>query len=132
MHGPGLVAPALIIRSSGSVGPTLLFIAVLIVVGLIIIQVQIRKQYATHSRLDPEDALMAAARAYGGGQSFRDAAGDLSLPFRDGILSVSAEPDGMGGSEVHIWLSSYAFLQTNGFQVLHYRHEVKKLMRAVA
>ena len=65
MHGPGLVAPALIIRSSGSVGPTLLFIAVLIVVGLIIIQVQIRKQYATHSRLDPEDALMAAARAYG-------------------------------------------------------------------
>ena len=62
MHGPGLVAPALIIRSSGSVGPTLLFIAVLIVVGLIIIQVQIRKQYATHSRLDPEDALMAGVR----------------------------------------------------------------------
>jgi hypothetical protein len=105
------------------------FIA-LIVAVLIVVQILIRKHFVFNSSLCPQDALRAAAGAIGGGQSYIDASGALSIPLTDTrILSVHAEPYG-SGSIVEVWLSSYDFLNANGFQVIGYRSRAKRIKNA--
>lgn len=103
---------------------------VLLLAIVILVQFQIRKQYHFPSNLDPETALQAAARGAGGGSSFIDAAGQLSVPYRNGIMSVAAEPT-PEGSMVHVWLSEYPFWGANGFQVMGYQRAVKRVRRSV-
>ena len=100
-----------------------------IVVVLILVQVQIRKQHHFDSPLPPEAVIASVSRAVGGGSAYRDATGDLSIPFNGGILSVAIEPAG-AGSSLHVWLSQYNFLAANGFQVLAYRNRVAKIRNA--
>lgn len=105
---------------------------VVIVIVLVIVQVLIRKHYIFGSRLDPASALRAAAGAIGGGESYFDASGALSIPLGRGrILSVAAEPQGTG-SKVEVWLSSYDFINANGFAVIGYQGKAKRIMRACA
>lgn len=108
------------------------FIAIVIalVAILIVVQVMIRKHFVFDSHLDPASALRVAAAALGGGQSFIDASGALSIPLGgDRILSVAAEPQGPG-SRLEIWLSSYDFMNANGFQVVGYHNRARRIMRA--
>lgn len=101
-----------------------------IVVTLVVVQIQMRKQHYMESPLAPDVAVASVSRSVGGGEAFFDAAGDLSIPFRDGILSVAVEP-AASGSRVHVWLSQYNFFNANGFQALAYNGRVSKIRRAV-
>jgi len=106
-------------------------IVAIIVVILVVVQLQIRRQYDLESPLPPDAAASNISRAIGGGVALFDAAGDLSIPFNGGILSVALEPVGTG-SNLHVWLSQYNFISANGFQVLAYKGKVSKIRRAVS
>lgn len=112
------------------VGTVLIIVAVAIVAILVLVQIQIRKQYDFATSMPPEQAAQVISRAVGGGQALIDAAGDLSIPYRDGTLSVAIAETGPG-SEIHVWLSQYRFLAANGFQVMGYKRKVSKIKRAV-
>ena len=112
------------------VGVVIGLIIAVVVIVLVVVQIQIRRQHRFESPLPPEMAVANISRSIGGGEALVDAAGDLSIPFNDGILSVAIEP-ASGGSSLHVWLSRYNFFGANGFQVLSYKRAVSKIRRAV-
>lgn len=116
--------------SGSQIGFALVAILVVLIGIVVLTQIQIRKQYTFMSPLPPDAVLQNAARAVGGGQGQYDAAGDLSVPFRNGIMSISAEPTN-GGTAVHVWLSRYPFFGANGMQVMSYQRNVGRVRRAV-
>ena len=104
----------------------------LICIGIVVlVQIQVRKQYYIDTRLNPEAALQVAARTIGGGEAILDAAGDLSIPLRAGTLSVSATPSA-SGTQVQMWLSSFPVLGVDGRYVAAYKRRVKKVRRALS
>ena len=105
-------------------------IGVALVLLLVVVQIAIRRHVTFMSRLAPSDVLRSAAGAVGGGESYIDAAGHLSIPLAgDGILSVAAQPT-ESGTLVEVWLIRYRFLHATGFDALVHRRRVKRIRRS--
>ncbi|MFT3971434.1 MAG: hypothetical protein QM695_14455 [Micropruina sp.] len=108
-----------------------LIVGITVLVAIVVVnQILIRRHYVFACDLEPSVALRTAAVAIGGGKSFLDASGALSIPLgRNRILSVVAEPLN-AGSLVEVWLSSYDFINANGFQVIAYQKKVRRIRRS--
>lgn len=97
---------------------------------VVLVQFQIRKQYEITTQMDPDDAFASIARTLGGGYADVDAAGDLSLPFRGGIISVSRQIHG-DAVLLGVWISRFGFFAANGRDVMAYKYAVRKIRKAV-
>lgn len=107
-------------------------VVIIALIGIVVlVQFQIRKQYEVQTDLGADDAFSAIARSLGGGLAQTDAAGDLVIPFRGGLISVAQV---LSGEVVvlRVWISRFGFFGADGRDVLAYKRTVRRIRRAVA